>query len=73
MEQFGEKSKTLKTTPESHPDYANEWTSFWERRYSEIEDEGKEDPDKHNYVPEWKDYWNKRLREVLDKEYEDGM
>lgn len=73
MEQFGEMSKKLKTTPENHPNYSTEWTNFWERRYKEIEKEGKEDPDKHDYVPEWKEYWTKRLNDLLEEEYEEGM
>lgn len=72
MEQFGEKSKSIKTTPESHPNYSEEWSAFWERRYQEVEEEGK-DPEKHNYVPEWKAFWTKRVRELLDIEYETGM
>lgn len=71
-EQFIDRRKELAATPEEHPRYGTEWTEFWERRYQEVEKEGK-DPDTHNYVAEWKDYWSKRLNSLLQEEADEKM
>jgi hypothetical protein len=59
-------------TPEEHPQYADEWTQFWERRYQEVEEAGK-DPDAFDYVTEWKDFWTRRLKLLLQEEADKRM
>ncbi|XP_012267486.2 uncharacterized protein CG7065-like isoform X2 [Athalia rosae] len=49
--------------PEKHPAYPDEWKKFWNRRYKELQGEGK-DPSKHDFKPEWIEFWNKRMREM---------
>lgn len=49
--------------PEKHPSYPDEWKKFWNRRYKELQAEGK-DPSKHDFKPEWIEFWNKRMREI---------
>ncbi|XP_021950607.1 uncharacterized protein LOC110847881 isoform X2 [Folsomia candida] len=71
-EQFIDRRKEYVSAPEEHPRYANEWTEFWERRYQEVEKEGK-DPDTYNYVVEWKDFWSKRLNFLLQEEADEKI
>lgn len=59
-------SKQLKQhekNPEKHPQYNDEWKQFWNRRYKELQAEGK-DPNKHDFKPEWILFWNKRMLEL---------
>ncbi|XP_037300847.1 uncharacterized protein CG7065 isoform X2 [Manduca sexta] len=49
--------------PEKHPMYPEEWKKFWNRRYKEIQAEGK-DPSKHDFKPEWIQFWTKRMKEI---------
>lgn len=58
--------------PEDHPLYASEWSTFWERRYQEVEKEGK-DPDSYDYVSEWKEFWSKRQNHLLQEEADQRM
>ncbi|XP_012274141.1 uncharacterized protein CG7065 isoform X2 [Orussus abietinus] len=53
--------------PEKHPAYPDEWKKFWNRRYKELQAEGK-DPSKHDYKPEWIEFWNKRMREIHNEQ-----
>ncbi|XP_048481705.1 uncharacterized protein CG7065 isoform X2 [Plutella xylostella] len=53
--------------PEKHPMYPDEWKKFWNRRYKEIQAEGK-DPAKHDYKPEWIVFWTSRMKELHDEE-----
>ena len=39
------------TQPENHPQYEVEWKLFWQRRFMELKNEGK-DPTQHNFKPE---------------------
>ena len=54
--------------PESHPRYKNEWCSFWERRYREVEKEGK-DPGRHDFKSEWIIFWKNRMQQLCEEEY----
>jgi len=62
----------LSSNPGKHPNYNSTWEEFWDRRYGEIETEGK-DPETHNYEPEWRIFWKETLQQLLDKEYEDKL
>ncbi|XP_061721528.1 uncharacterized protein CG7065-like isoform X2 [Cydia pomonella] len=53
--------------PEKHPLYPEEWKKFWNRRYKEIQAEGK-DPSKHDFKPEWIVFWTARMKELHDAE-----
>lgn len=53
--------------PEKHPAYPDEWKKFWNRRYKELQSEGK-DPSKHDFKPEWIEFWNKRMRELHNEQ-----
>lgn len=63
-------SKVLKQhekNPEKHPQYNEEWKKFWNRRYKELQAEGK-DASKHDFKPEWIVFWNKRMVELHNTE-----
>ncbi|XP_015434784.1 PREDICTED: uncharacterized protein CG7065-like [Dufourea novaeangliae] len=53
--------------PEKHPSYPDEWKKFWNRRYKELQAEGK-DPSKHDFKPEWIEFWTKRMREIHNEQ-----
>ncbi|XP_057321309.1 uncharacterized protein CG7065-like isoform X1 [Microplitis mediator] len=53
--------------PEKHSAYPDEWKKFWNRRYKELQAEGK-DPSKHDFKPEWIEFWNKRMREIHNEQ-----
>lgn len=71
-EQFYDHRKALIASPEEHSKYGEEWRQFWERRYQEVEQAGK-DPDSYDYVTEWKEYWSKRLNSLLQDEADAKM
>ncbi|XP_050521243.1 uncharacterized protein LOC126894345 isoform X2 [Daktulosphaira vitifoliae] len=53
--------------PENHPMYPEEWKKFWNRRFKELQMEGK-DPNKHDFKPEWILSWSKRMQELHDED-----
>ena len=53
--------------PEDHPDYPEEWRLFWEKRYKELQAQGK-DADNHDYKTEWIPFWGKRVQEIYEAE-----
>lgn len=55
--------KYFEKNPEKHPQYPEEWKVFWNKRYKEIQSEGK-DPAKHDFKPEWIVFWTKRMKEI---------
>ncbi|PNF34078.1 hypothetical protein B7P43_G01165 [Cryptotermes secundus] len=59
--------KFYEKNPEKHPMYPEEWKKFWNRRYKELQADGK-DPSKHDFKPEWIDFWNKRMKEMHEEE-----
>lgn len=59
--------KQHEKNPEKHPQYNDEWKQFWNRRYKELQTEGK-DPSKHDFKPEWILFWNKRMSELHNNE-----
>jgi hypothetical protein len=59
--------KFYEKNPEKHPMYPEEWKKFWNRRYKELQSDGK-DPSKHDFKPEWIEFWNKRLKEMHEDE-----
>lgn len=53
--------------PEDHPQYPEEWRIFWEKRYKEIQSQGK-DADNYDYKPDWIPYWAKKSHELYKNE-----
>lgn len=53
--------------PENHPMYPDEWKKFWNRRFKELQIEGK-DPNTYDFKPEWILSWSKRMQEIHDEE-----
>lgn len=53
--------------PEKHPFYPDEWKKFWNRRFKELQMEGK-DPNTYDFKPEWILSWSKRMQEIHDEE-----
>lgn len=58
--------------PENHPMYPDEWKKFWNRRFKELQIEGK-DPNTHDFKPEWILSWSKRMQEIHDEEINEKM
>ena len=56
--------------PEDHPDYANEWQTFWEKRYRELQLQRK-DPENHDYKSEWIVHWANRVEALFRNEVRD--
>lgn len=53
--------------PEDHPRYPEEWKEFWEKRYKELQAQGK-DADHHDYKCEWIPHWSKRVAALYEEE-----
>uniref|UniRef100_A0A8D8Y203 Uncharacterized protein CG7065 n=2 Tax=Cacopsylla melanoneura TaxID=428564 RepID=A0A8D8Y203_9HEMI len=62
-----DKLKYHEKNPEKHPLYPEEWKTFWNRRYKELQAEGK-DPNTYDFKPEWIDFWDKRMKELHDSD-----
>lgn len=58
--------------PENHPLYPDEWKKFWNRRFKELQMEGK-DPNTYDFKPEWILSWNKRTQEMHEEEINEKM
>lgn len=56
--------------PEEHPQYAEEWRIFYEKRYRELATTEGSDPVTHDYKPEWVDVWMTRMQELKIAEFE---
>lgn len=58
--------------PENHPKYPDEWKKFWNRRFKELQMEGK-DPSTYDFKPEWILSWSKRMQEIHIEEMGEKM
>lgn len=67
--QIETKYSIFKKSPETHPNYSDEWKTFWQRRYNELIAEGK-DPNGHNFKPEWIKFWMHRMKQLKLEEIE---
>lgn len=56
-----------KETPESHPDYKEEWKKFWGNRFLQIKKEEKLDPQTYDYKKEWSAYWLIRMKNLFEE------
>lgn len=61
------KLKYHEKNPENHPLYPDEWKKFWNRRFKELQMEGK-DTNTYDFKPEWILSWSKRMQEIHDEE-----
>lgn len=61
-----DETETYETNPEKHPDYPDEWKQFWNRRYKQLQEEKKCDPNLYDYKPEWISYWKDRRIELFN-------
>ncbi|KAH8237685.1 hypothetical protein KR038_006615 [Drosophila bunnanda] len=66
LKQLRDETETYETNPEKHPDYPDEWKQFWNRRYKQLQEEKKCDPNLYDYKPEWISYWKDRRIELFD-------
>ncbi|KAL1122223.1 hypothetical protein AAG570_003628 [Ranatra chinensis] len=68
--EMNERLKYYQSRPEKHPMYPEEWKSFWNRRYKELQQSGQ-DASQYDFKPEWIIFWDKRMRELHEKELAD--
>ncbi|XP_066907915.1 uncharacterized protein CG7065 [Halyomorpha halys] len=61
------KLKYFRERPEKHPQYSEEWKNFWNRRYKEIQQSGK-DPNSYDFKPEWIIFWDERMKKLHEDE-----
>ncbi|KAH8238311.1 hypothetical protein KR032_003224 [Drosophila birchii] len=66
LKQLRDETDTYETNPEKHPDYPDEWKQFWNRRYKQLQEEKKCDPNLYDYKPEWISYWKDRRIELFN-------
>ncbi|XP_017963435.1 uncharacterized protein CG7065 [Drosophila navojoa] len=66
LKQLRDETETYETNPEKHPDYSEEWKQFWNRRYKQLQEEKKCDPNTYDYKPEWIAYWKGRRVELFN-------
>ncbi|CAB0015509.1 unnamed protein product [Nesidiocoris tenuis] len=57
------KLKYYEDRPEKHPLYNEEWKSFWNKRYKEVQQEGR-DPNSFDFKPEWIIFWGQRVKQI---------
>ncbi|KAH8317111.1 hypothetical protein KR074_012606 [Drosophila pseudoananassae] len=66
LKKLRDETETYETNPEKHPDYPDEWKQFWNRRYKQLQEEKKVDPNHYDYKPEWIAYWKDRRIELFN-------
>nr|XP_016939003.1 uncharacterized protein CG7065 isoform X2 [Drosophila suzukii] len=66
LKQLRDETETYESNPEKHPDYPDEWKQFWNRRYKQLQEEKKCDPNQYDYKPEWISYWKDRRIELFN-------
>ncbi|KAH8300969.1 hypothetical protein KR044_007505 [Drosophila immigrans] len=66
LKQLRDITETYESSPEKHPDYSEEWKQFWNRRYKQLQEEKKCDPNSYDYKPEWISYWKDRRVELFN-------
>lgn len=67
LDSMDRKREIYDKRPEDHPCYPNEWKTFWEKRYKELQMQGK-DADNHDYKSEWIPHWGKRVAALFEEE-----
>ncbi|KMZ08911.1 uncharacterized protein CG7065 [Drosophila simulans] len=66
LKQLRSDTEMYESNPEKHPDYPDEWKQFWNRRYKQLQEEKKFDPNLYDYKPEWISYWKDRRIVLFD-------
>ncbi|XP_017870795.1 PREDICTED: uncharacterized protein CG7065 isoform X2 [Drosophila arizonae] len=66
LKKLRDETETYESNPEKHPDYSEEWKLFWNRRYKQLQEEKKCDPNSYDYKPEWIAYWKDRRVELFN-------
>ncbi|KAH8272734.1 hypothetical protein KR026_006965 [Drosophila bipectinata] len=66
LKKLRDETETYESNPEKHPDYPDEWKQFWNRRYKQLQEEKKVDPNHYDYKPEWIAYWKDRRIELFN-------
>ncbi|KAH8406433.1 hypothetical protein KR222_000979 [Zaprionus bogoriensis] len=66
LKQLRDETEPYEANPEKHPDYSEEWKQFWNRRYKQLQEEKKCDPNSYDYKPEWISYWKDRRVELFN-------
>ncbi|XP_068157353.1 uncharacterized protein CG7065 [Drosophila tropicalis] len=66
LKKLCEETETYEFNPEKHPDYPDEWKQFWNRRYKQLQEEKKCDPNRYDYKSEWIPYWKDRRIELFN-------
>lgn len=66
LKQLRDETEQYEVNPEKHPDYSEEWKQFWNRRYKQLQEEKKCDPNSYDYKPEWISYWKDRRVELFN-------
>lgn len=66
LKQLRSDTEMYESNPEKHPDYPDEWKQFWNRRYKQLQEEKKCDPNQYDYKPEWISYWKDRRIVLFD-------
>ena len=67
LSEIGARRSGAERRPEDHPKYGEEWKYFWEKRYKELQSQGR-DPNRHDFKAEWIPYWTKRVSRLFDNE-----
>ena len=67
LDRISKRRDAFEKRPEDHPKYAEEWKNFWEKRYKELQSQGR-DPNNHDFKAEWIPYWTKHVSDLFDSE-----
>merc|ERR1719347_2213336 len=67
LSNISKRKEIYEKRPEDHPKYGDEWKLFWEKRYKELQAQGK-DPNNHDFKAEWIPFWTKRVTQMFDSE-----
>merc|ERR1719347_869104 len=67
LSNISKRKEIYEKRPEDHPKYGDEWKLFWEKRYKELQAQGK-DPNNHDFKAEWIPFWTKRVTQMFDTE-----
>lgn len=67
LDAINRKKDIYDARPEDHPQYPEEWRIFWEKRYKEVEAQGK-NADKYDYKTDWIPYWQRKVSDLYRNE-----
>ncbi|CAO1396806.1 unnamed protein product [Diamesa tonsa] len=67
VDAINKKYKEYQESPEKHPLYSEEWTTFWNFRYKQLKKSGI-DPLNYDFKPDWVKFWMQKV--IILKEAE---